>query len=104
MNEFVPTRNNYIVQCIYYGLECVEKRAIRSIILTRRVPVESKSPVCLICMKSTIIILVIIIIRLGQILLSYITNTSRTHVHARTHTRTRMREHTHTHRRRYGTG
>ena len=75
----------------------------------RRVPVEGKSSLCLICMKYRIIILVIIIFSLGQILLSYIGNTSRTHArartnartharkHARTHARTHAREHTHTH-------
>ena len=44
---------------------------------TSRVPVEGKSSVCAICMKYRIIIL--IIISLGQILLSYIANISRTH-------------------------
>ena len=44
---------------------------------------------CVICMKYKIIILIIIIISLGQILLSYIANTSR--MHAMT-----AREHTHT--------
>ena len=34
---------------------------------------------CLICMKHRIIILIIIIKRLGEILLSYMANTSRTH-------------------------
>ena len=62
---------------------------------TSQVPVEGKSSMCLICMKYRIIILIIIIISLalGQILLSYIANTSGMHTHART----RMREHTHTH-------
>ena len=71
---------------------------LRRILLTRRVPVEGKSSVCLICMKYRIIILIIIIISLGQILLSYIANTSRTHAHTcmRTHAHTRMGEHTHT--------
>ena len=45
---------------------------------------------CVICMKYRIIILIIIIISLGQILLSYIANTSRARTHART------REHVHT--------
>ena len=58
--------------------------------LTSRVPVEGKSSVFLICTKYRIIILIIIIISLGQILLSYIENTSH---HARTHARM------HTHRR-----
>ena len=40
-----------------------------------------------------ILIIIIIIISLGQILLSYIENTSRTH----THTRTRAHIHAHTH-------
>ena len=50
------------------------------------------SSVCLICMKYMRIILIIIIISPGQILLSYIANTSRTdacthaHAHTRTHT------------------
>ena len=47
---------------------------------TSRVPVQGKSSVCAICMKYRIIIL--IIISLGQILLSYtgcIANISRTH-------------------------
>ena len=45
---------------------------------------------CLICMKYRRIILIIIIISPGQILLSYIANTSRTHActHAHAHTRT----------------
>ena len=45
------------------------------------VPVGGKSSVCLICMKYRIIILIIIIKRPGEILLSYIANTS----HSRTH-------------------
>ena len=49
------------------------------IIITSRVPVEGKSSVCVICIKYRIIILIIIIISLGQILLSYISNTSYTH-------------------------
>ena len=60
---------------------------------TSRVPVEGKSSVCLICIKYRIIILIIIIISLGQILLSYIENTSRTH-DARTRIYTRTRTHT----------
>ena len=42
---------------------------------------------CLICMKYRIIILIIIIISLGQIVLSYIANTSRTHACTHSHTR-----------------
>ena len=63
------------------------------ITITSRVPVEGKSSVCLICIKYRIIILDIIIISLGQILLSNIANTSRTHarMHAPPH------NHTHTH-------
>ena len=49
------------------------------IIITSRVPVGGKSSVCLICMKYRIIILIIIIKRLGEISLSYIAHTSRTH-------------------------
>ena len=56
-----------------------------SIRLTSRVPVEGKSSVCVIYMKYRIII------SLGQILVSYIANTSR--MHARIHTRA----HAHTH-------
>ena len=61
--------------------------------MTSRVPVEGKSSVCVICMKYRIIILIIIIISLGQIILSYMANTSLTH--ARTHacTRTHLRTH-----------
>ena len=57
---------------------------------TSRVPVEGKSSVCLICMKYRIIILIIIIIRLGQIL-SYIANTSRMHACPRVRAHTRRR-------------
>ena len=56
--------------------------------------------VCVICMKyDRIIILIIIIISLGQPLLSYIANPSRTHArtHTRTHARTHARRHTHAH-------
>ena len=60
--------------------------------------------VCLICMKYRIIILIIIIISLGEILLSFIANTSRkyaliharTRLHARTHRRACVHTHTHT--------
>ena len=52
---------------------------------TSRVPVEGKSSVCLICMKYRIIFLIIIIISLGQILLSYIANTSCTHARTDAH-------------------
>ena len=58
-------------------------------ILTSRVPLEGKSSGCLICMKYRKIILIIIIISLGQILFSYIANTSRTHKWTYTHTRVR---------------
>ncbi len=52
----------------------------RLFIWTSRVPVEGKSSVCVICMKYRIMILIIIIISLGQILLSYIAHTL-THTH-----------------------
>ena len=80
---------------------------------TRRAPVEGKSSVCRICMKFIILILIIIIISLGQILLPYIANTSRTHgcpctrahacasTHTRAHTHARTHALTHTHRRRH---
>ena len=72
---------------------------IGCIMNTSQVLVEGKSSVCLICMKYRIIILIIIIISLGQILLSYIANTSRTHArtHARSHARTNARMHACTH-------
>ena len=54
-----------------------------SLLLLAGVPVGGKSSVCLICMKYRILILIIIIKRPGEILLSYIANTSRTH--SRTH-------------------
>ena len=60
---------------------------------TSQVPVEGKSSVCLICMKYRIIIL-IIIISLGQILLWYIENTSRTHARTQIHTHTHSDTHT----------
>ena len=69
------------------------KLVCESITHTSRVPVEGKSSVCAISMKYRKIILIVIIIRLGQILLSYIVNTSRTHAH--THTRIHSRTHTH---------
>ena len=55
------------------------------LLLLAGVPVGGKLSVtvCLICMKYRIIILIIIIKRLGEILLSYMANTS--HTHARTH-------------------
>ena len=59
--------------------------AIRLLLLLAGVPIGGKLSVtvCLICMKYRIIILIIIIKRLGEILLSYMANTS--HTHARTH-------------------
>ena len=47
--------------------------------------IEGKLSVCLICMNYRIF-LIIIIISLGQILLSYIANTSRTHARTRANT------------------
>ena len=67
-------------------LHCIFILSLSLIIIhTSRVPVEGESSVCL--KKYRIIILIIIIMSLGQILLSYIVNTSRTHahIHARTH-------------------
>ena len=58
---------------------------IHDIIQTSRVPVDGKSSVCVICMKYRIIILIIIIISLGQIILSYIWQTHHARTHARTH-------------------
>ena len=73
----------------YHHRQCFrcKRNALRyfNYLITRRVPVEGKlSSVCLICMKYRIIILIIIIISLGQILLSYIANTSCTHACQRT--------------------
>ena len=58
---------------------------MRVLVILAGVPVGGKLSVCLICMKYRIIILIIIIKRLGEILLSYMANTS--HTHARTHAR-----------------
>ena len=70
---------------------------------TSRVPVEGKSSVFLSCMKYRIIILILIIISMGQILLSYIANTSRTQAsHACAHTCVHTLTRVHTHRRRIG--
>ena len=60
--------------------------------------VEGKSSVCAISMKYRKMILIIIIISLGQIILSYIANTSRTH--ARTPAYTLVHTHSPTHHRR----
>ena len=63
---------------MYFGVICV--CYIYSI--TSRVPVGGKASVCLICMKYRIIILIIIIKRLGEILLSYIAHSTHiTHAH-----------------------
>ena len=64
------------------------------IMITSRVPVEGKSSVCAISMKCRKMILIIIIISLGQILLSYIANTSRTHACMQAHTCTHAFVHT----------
>ena len=53
---------------------------------TSRVPIKGKLSVCVICMKYGIFILIIIIISPGQILLSYIPNTSHTRSHVQTRT------------------
>ena len=68
-------------------------------IYTRRVPVEGKSSVCLICMNYRIIVLIIINISLCELLLSPIANTSRTHALARTRTHARAHAQTHTYHR-----
>ena len=60
------------------------KLVVRILHILAGVPVGGKSSVCLICMKYRIIILIIIIKRPGEILLSYIANTSRTRTHALT--------------------
>ena len=75
---------------IYFAKHLICYRQLSS---TSRVPVEGKSSVCLICMKYRIIFLIIIIISLGQILLSYVANPSGTH--ARTYAGTHMRVHAH---------
>ena len=55
---------------------------------TSRVPADGKSSVCVICMNYRIIVLIIIVIRLGQIILSYMASTSLMHActHAHSHT------------------
>ena len=58
---------------------------------TNWVPVEGKSSVCVICMEYRIIVLIIIIISLGEISLSYIANTTRTHTQTPTHRRSGCR-------------
>ena len=69
--SMIPSRPKFQVSPLLYRLAGV--------------PVGGKLSVCLIwnCMKYRIIILIIIIKRLGEILLSYMANTS--HTHARTH-------------------
>ena len=65
------------------------------LLITSPVPVEGKSSVCVICMKYRIIFYYHQPVRLCQIVLSYIANTSRTHARtgARTHTRVHVRAH-----------
>ena len=62
-------------------------------------PLRGNHQFCLIRMKYRIIMLIIITSSLGQILLSYIANTSRTHAltHALTHARTHALTHARTH-------
>ena len=75
------SKTNFVVAKLYLHfyatvvLGCVDDRITN----TSMVPVGGKASVCLICMKYRIIILIIIIKRLGEILLSYIAHTSRTH-------------------------
>ena len=61
----------------------VQNKIIYSVLAGVPVGGKLSVTVCLICMKYRIIILIIIIKRLGEILLSYMANTS--HTHARTH-------------------
>ena len=85
----------YVLHVMYIFNDLASPIFALMIIKTSRVPVEGKSSVCLICMKYRIIFLIIIIISLGQILLSYIANTSRTN--GRTHANACARTpHTHT--------
>ena len=67
------------------GISSQEKTVQEVLVTLAGVPVGGKLSVtvCLICMTYRIIILIIIIKRLGEILLSYMANTS--HTHARTH-------------------
>ena len=69
------------------------QQPLEALLLLAGIPVEGKSSVCLICMKYRIIILIIFFISLGQILLSYIANTSRTHAHACAHVHARAHKH-----------
>ena len=63
---------------------------------TNRVLVEGKSSVCVICMKYRILFVIIIIISLGQTIISYMTNTSRAHAGMHTHTHTNTHAHMNT--------
>ena len=54
---------------------------------------------CVMCMKNRIIVLIIIIISLGQIILSYMANTSGTHAHIHACMHTHTFAHTPAHRR-----
>ena len=77
--------DKYVTQISYTSIgkkhSCVWTQTLNQLPFTSRVPVGGKSSVCLICMKYRIIILIIIIKRLGEILLSYIAQPH----HARTH-------------------
>ena len=79
VSQQLPMRRNlYIYPLRLSGLS-VRKYKLCLVIITSRVPVEGKSSVCAISMNYRKMILIIIIISLGQILLAYIANTSRTH-------------------------
>ena len=78
---------------VIIGLGMIDN--ITVIMETCRVPVDGKSSVCVICMKYRIIVLIIIIISLGQIILSYMANTSRTHACMHTYTHAHTRAHPH---------
>ena len=87
VSQQLPMRRNlYIYPLRLSGLS-VRKYKLCLVIIASRVPVEGKSSVCAISMNYRKMILIIIIISLGQILLSYIANTSRTHIcrHTPTH-------------------
>ena len=68
----MPHRNYSEICCEYNENDVYDifVTSARTIIDTSRVPVEGKSSVCVICMKYRIINLIIMIINLGQILLS----------------------------------
>ena len=79
-------------RCALFISARVARRRCTALLVHSKTDVEGKSSVYVICMKYRIIILIIIIISVGQLVLSYIANTPHTHTRALTH----ARAHTHT--------